>query len=75
MSFSIALVCFLLLFVGGIQILVDRGEVIARSLIPLVSHVPLVHLHGKFLDIIDSQVGDGLLSLSLGQLGQTSDSN
>ena len=66
MSFPIALVCFLLLLVGGIQILVDRCEVVPGSLIPLISYVPLVHFHGEFLNIIDSQIGDGLLSLSLG---------
>ena len=65
LSVSVAFICLLVLLVRGIQILVYRGEIIARSLIPLVFHVPFVHFHSKFLDFIYIKIGDRLLILSL----------
>ena len=64
-----------LLFIRGIQILINRCQVVPRRLNPLVPHVALMHLYCQFLYIIDIQIGYRLLALALCKLSQARDPN
>ena len=55
--------------------MVDWSEVIPGCLASLVSHIPFVDFDGQFLDVLDIEVGDGLLPFALSKLSQASDSN